>query len=190
MSYVRVARAFFLREAMSRHSGDEQVALENRQLCVQAASREIGNAIARQKKRERAQAQQWQVNGELKHVVLAICERSGGYAEPCVPYLEKEARRRHWPDKSIDDMLNILRALANSVDDDDRASAPALAVLRTAWNFVLQWRVAVWCLSMNVERGIAVSTAAIVDEFRTRMQEIVPEVMIVCFVDWLLLCFA
>ena len=73
---------------MSRHSGDEQVALENRQLCVQAASREIGNAIARQKKRERAQAQQWQVNGELKHVVLIICERSGGYAEPCVPYLE------------------------------------------------------------------------------------------------------
>jgi hypothetical protein len=161
---------------MSHGNCGESPSLESRLIHLQQTRKLVASALACYKRREQATARCWHIQGVLLHAVLAIWELSGGYAEPCVPFLEAAGRRRHWPDKAMNDIMTTVREVVEIAAEDDRASVRSSHVLRTAWEHVLQWRVAVWCLSMNVKKGIAVPTAIVVDEFRRRLRDIVIEV--------------
>ena len=135
----------------------------------------IDKVVALQKRREAAARRHWAVDGFVKQVVLAILKITSGRFEPCALFLERESRRRKWPQKSVHEIMAVVRTVEAACAEDIEGVAPALAQ-RTAHNYVTQWRVAQWVYSNNVEKGVAMPSCLIVAEFRRLLAEIDVEV--------------
>ena len=160
---------------MSNRAENRTNHLEKRRAAFLEERARIDKDLALQKRREAAACKHWAVNGFVKQVVLAILKITSGRFEPCALFLERESRRRQWPEKSVHEIMEVVRTVEASFAEDIEGVAPALAQ-RTAHNYVTQWRVAQWVYSNNVEKGVAMPSCLIVAEFRRLLAEIDVEV--------------
>ena len=146
--------------------------LEIRLQSISERRREVALAFAKEARQAAADARQWNVQGNAKHVVNAIWRLGDCRAEPAVPFLEMVARKNHWPENSLEGILQLVLAIVRDCDGADAEQSLAPLVMRDAWNYVLQWRVAVWCYDANVSKGVACHTNIIIDEFKRRLQAV------------------
>lgn len=146
----------------------------------------IGKALAFHKRREAAARKHWAMDGFVKQVVLAMLKITSGCFEPCVLFLDRESRRRQWPQKSLHEILAIVHTVGETCSEEVQGIMPANAQ-RTAHNYVTQWRVAQWVYSANVDKGVAMPSCLIVAEFRRFLAEIDVEVL-ACFYFMISVC--
>ena len=167
--------------SMDRPSS-EQMRQRSRELSAALAqtSREL-RAAEREQARERSrQARFWQLSGQLLHTVLIVYFLAGCSADPAVTYLRSCGRQRHWPNKSDDELKNMVEdaflrvdadELAALTDEDDPGDADAMTA---ALKVVAEWRVFLWASHLNREQGLAPSTEAVLqryEELRERMPD-------------------
>ena len=131
---------------------------------------------------EKRQANAWKLSPTLERTVLIIYTLAGYAAEPAVKFLAGSGRRRHWPDKSDEELEDIvvdcfLKAdaaeVASLTDTDDPADAAAIDV---AMRCVEEWRLVVWTRRANAEKGVAPNTDAVLqrlEEHRLQLPDAV-----------------
>ena len=112
-----------------------------------------------------------------RRISLAVYVLADFAAEPVVVQLRRIAARRRWPDRTDDELIDVItdafeaEPIDNLValcDDDMTPDAVALA---TAVGVVRQWRVAAWTAEQN-RKGITPSTGAVLDKFEASRGEL------------------
>ena len=102
----------------------------------------------------------WKLVGAVLKTVLIIHKLAGGAVDPSVVFLTRKGRERGWPDRTDEELANLVHAayaaadmgeVAALADMDNSTDAPALSM---AVDYVEQWRVAVWARAQN-RLGIA-----------------------------------
>ena len=145
-------------------------ALVDAQLSVNTALAETRAALKRAKRRARAEAREWVLSAQLRNASVAMYHLAGT-AEPAVAYLRACARERHWSERADSATTALVEDLyletgtdeiAALVDEQEPLDAAALTV---AFKYVGEWRVAGWARGLNEARGVAPSTAGLLEEY-------------------------
>jgi len=116
----------------------------------------------------------WKLTDAVLKIALIIYHMAYGVAEPVVVYLRAEARRRHWPAMDDDDIANLVVSAFYEADcelliDLTDVDAPSDAgAMRIALDYIEQWRVAKETEGHNLARGVAPSTASVLQRFEER----------------------
>ena len=157
----------------------EELQAERRSLCGALAGVRQQMRVERQRATdaEKRQASAWKLSPTLERTVLIIYALAGYAAEPAVKFLAGSGRRRHWPDKSDEELEDIVvdcflhadaAEVASLIDTDAPADAAAMEV---ATRYVEQWRLVVWTRDANVKKGVAPSTDAVLQRLgESRLQ--------------------
>jgi hypothetical protein len=115
------------------------------------------------KDQKKAGAKVWKLSETLLRSVLIVYMLCGYRSEPCVVFLIQNGRRRHWPEKSAEDLLQLVEDafMAAEVDElhalADTEQPLDVDAMGAAQGYVQQWRLAEWARSLNAI-GIAPST--------------------------------
>ena len=147
-----------------------------------AIGRALKHARQQQKNEQKAQAKSWQLSSFLLHAVLIIYGLSGYAAQPAATFLLNNGRRRHWPDKSQEELEEMVEALFMKCDIDDftkltNTQEPQdMAAMKAALSYVEQWRLVQWVSQMNEAQGIAPSTGSVLQRYEEQRQELPDEV--------------
>jgi hypothetical protein len=136
----------------------------------------------RERRASLAQRRHWQLSGAVLKVALIIYQLARANTEPVVVYLRAQARKRHWPEREDADIAELavwafLRAddgVYIDLTDIDAPSDPA--AMRTALDYVEQWRVARDALEHNLARGAALSSGSLLHRFEEARQQL-PEAL-------------
>ena len=136
----------------------------------------------RERRASLAQRRHWQISGAVLKVALIIYQLARASTEPVVVYLRAQARKRHWPEMEDADIAELavwafLRAddgVYIDLTDIDAPSDPA--AMRTALDYVEQWRVARYALEHNLTRGAALSSGSLLHRFEEGRQQL-PEAL-------------
>ena len=144
---------------------------------VDAELTELGRSMKRARQRSAssraAASRAWELGGNLLRVVLIAHTLADGVVDPSVVFLTRKGREHHWPDRSEEDLADMIYTayahadigdVAALIDMDNPTDAAALS---TAVDHVEQWRAVVWTKAQN-RLGVAPSTAAVIDHFEER----------------------
>ena len=118
-----------------------------------------------------AQQRQWRLHGEALHVVLIVSVMAHGASEPLVPYVRGVGRRSQWPEKSDDEIGDLIVAcfvaadVQDIVDLSDECAPSDPDAMRAALSILREWRVSLWTEAHNRQRGVAVPTSTVLAEF-------------------------
>ena len=116
----------------------------------------------------------WQLSTLFLRTVLIIYAVAGYVAEPAVKFMSLGGRKRHWPDKSdeeLEEMLgrfflqHDLSELALLIDTEDPSDPVAM---KAAMVCVEEWRLAAWAERLNSEIGVAPSTESVLQRWEER----------------------
>ena len=183
--WVGSSQAFFLRreracragplKGIADSMGDSRVdGLRLQKACLDAALRatrqEMRRARQRQKSAKKSEESAWRLPAGVRHTVLIVFVLADYTKEPAIQFLKASARRRHWPEKSDEDLDNMVDELflgadvhevAAITDEDNPSDAPAM---QAAAEYLQQWRVVAWTRQLNVQKGVAPSTDALLQK--------------------------
>ena len=115
----------------------------------------------------------WQLTDSLLRVVLIAHTLADGMVDPSVVFLTRKGREHHWPDRSEEDIADLVYTAYAHADINDVAALVDMdnptdeAALSTAVSYVEQWRAVVWSKAQN-RLGVAPSTGAVVDHLEER----------------------
>ena len=142
--------------------------------CLDAAlletRQEMRRARQRQKAANKAKESAWRLPASVQHTVLIVFVLADYTKEPALQFLKASARRRRWPEKSDEDLDNLVDELfleadvhevAALTDEDNPSDAPAMQV---AAEYLQQWRLVAWTRQLNVQKGVAPSTDALLQK--------------------------
>ena len=116
----------------------------------------------------------WRLPDRLRNTVVIIYDMSGHRTEPAVCFLQAEGRRRQWPEL-LEAALHLMVETI-FVGMIATRGAPAVAamvnptlapdILSTcdAQRWVEEWLLFAWAKRQNIQRGVAPSTAELLDE--------------------------
>jgi len=147
-------------DAPDWHLGRRHVALT---AAIRTNRAELRRATAAAKQR----AGVWHVSQRQQHIVLIVFSESGFSDEPATLYLAQIGRRRGWPSATDAQLQRLVQDWFMAVDSGDLAKLtdaanPAdAAALHDAQCWLEEWRLTTWARRQNVERGVAPSTAAV-----------------------------
>ena len=145
-------------------------------------NRELKAAQRQQERGRSRQARFWNLPADVLRTVLIAYFLAGCVADPAVKYLCNCGRRRHWPDKTEEELKRMveeaflrvdLAELASLTDEHTPADEGAMTA---ALKMVSEWRVAAWARNLNEEHGLAPSTEIVLqryEELRERMPDAV-----------------
>ena len=148
---------------------DAVVALEQQRAALSDSVVQARRKLRRAKAAAKACARVWQPTATQRHTALITYAMTGYQAEPSVRYLEMLARGRHWPARDSAELHALVEEwfLAVGVDElaalSDVAAPSDVAAMREAAPIVEEWRLAWWGRGQNLERGVAPSTADLLD---------------------------
>jgi hypothetical protein len=140
-------------------------------------AREARKARQQKKDKKKSEANAWNLSDLLVHAALIIYSLCGYMPEPCVVFLRACGRRRHWPEKSEDELQAIVEnaflafnfdELASLVDVDHPADVSAM---KAALPYVEQWRLVVWTRSLNARQGVPPSTESVLHRLEELRRE-------------------
>ena len=129
--------------------------------------REERRAKQRDKDAQKSQRTAWKMSTNLLHTVLIIYALAGYTAEPAVKYLVNSGRKRHWPEKSEEEVAAMVEDCFLQVDVDDlacltdKADPSDATAMKAALKYVEEWRLVVWARGLNSEQGVAPSTDSV-----------------------------
>ena len=150
-----------------------------------ARKRELSAALAvntRERKRARAQsrgaalavARAWALPDQMRHSVLIAYVHADYEFAPATKLLAARGRQLHWPVKSEEDLVRIVEDLFLEVDDVQLAALTDLedpldaAAAHDAVRYVAEWRLAEWTAQLNMKKGVAPSTDALLQQFEAQ----------------------
>ena len=120
-----------------------------------------------------AASRAWQLTGSLLRVVLIVHTLADGVVDPSVVFLTRKGREHHWPDRSEEELADLVYTAYAHADIGDVVALIDMdnptdeAALSTAVSYVEQWRVVVWTKAQN-RLGVAPSTGAVIDQLEER----------------------
>ena len=127
-------------------------------------------------------AKAWLLSPALKHTVLVIYALADYTAEPAAKFLLNSGRKRHWPEKTEEELVAIVESHFLEVDSAELADLSDIndpsdaAAMNAALVYVEQWRLAKWTARQNLEVGVAPSTESVLqrlEEQRVQLPEAV-----------------
>lgn len=116
----------------------------------------------------------WRLSDRLRNTVVIIYDISGHRTEPAVCFLQTEGRRRQWPEL-LEAALHLMveTIFVGMIATKGAAAVAALVnttlapdILSTcdAQRWTEEWLLFSWAKRQNIERGVAPSTAELLDE--------------------------
>ena len=129
-------------------------------------------ASARQhaRARQRSSAAAWCLSPHIEHASLIVYVLAGYTAEPSAHYLRGVAAKRRWPPKSAGALADLVEAIFMRVDVLDIARLSDLCepsdprALRAAVRVVHEWRLVTWVRDLNIAKGVAPHTDAVLHQ--------------------------
>lgn len=141
------------------------------------ASAELKRAKRQARDKAKSEARAWQLSDCLRHSVLIVYALADYSALPAARFLSAAGRKRHWPEKSVEEMGTMVEDMFLQVDEVELADLtdvhnPADAqAMASAMPYVEEWRLMSWTTMLNREKGVAPSLAAILTQAeRQRLQ--------------------
>ena len=125
---------------------------------------DIKRAQAKARAKAKAQARVWDLGVALARVAVLIYWLADGVPDPAVVYLRQRGRQHHWPEKSDEELEDLLEQVFDRMPDAeilalaDAESPLDEAALKAASRYGLQWRLRLWTLAQN-RKGVAVPAA-------------------------------
>ena len=156
-------------------------ALRERQKAIRAALVENRRAMRiAEKAEEERRAKIWRITPWLRNVIMILYLLASYSKEPVFKYLATVARRRKWPPlkdeevgRAVDDLfLEISMEELMALADKDKPTDPS--AMREASRVYEEWRLAKWAERLNLERGLAPTTAMVLEQYRDNREQ-VPE---------------
>ena len=144
--------------------------------------KEMSAAIRRARGAAASVRRQWVLTAPMERTTIAIYTLARYSAEPCIVYLERCARERHWPSRGREDLQMYVEDLfmgtdsaivAAMTDHDDPLDEASLTL---AWKYVHEWSVVCRVRDLNVRLGIALPTRLLLD-YAERIRNEIPESM-------------
>jgi hypothetical protein len=131
---------------------------------VRAATK---HAKQREKDAKRKAANAWTLPTTLLHTLLIIYSLTGYAVEPCLKFLANSGRKRSWPEKTDEELETMLgdKFLSANLDDllqlcsEEDPTDPG--AMKAALVYVEEWRAVVWTRNLNLQHGLAPSTASV-----------------------------
>ena len=133
----------------------------------------LTSALATKKKEikaaQRRLRSQWCFSKLLQRAALILFGKGNSGSAVAAAFLSKEAKKRDWPEKADAEVRRIVEEwfLAVDIHDFNNLCDPAnpsdLAAMRLAMNFWQEWSVAEYIEDANFNKGVAPSTAAVLD---------------------------
>lgn len=150
-----------------------------------ARKRELSAALTdntRERKRARAQsrgaaraaARAWILPDQMRHSVLIAYTQADYEFAPATKLLAACGRQMHWPAKSEEDLVRLVEDLFLEVDEVQLAALTDLGdpsdagAVHDAMRYVQEWRLADWTARLNVEKGVAPSTDALLRQLEAQ----------------------
>jgi hypothetical protein len=135
-----------------------------------AKKKELRQARQKAKDQARSAKQKWQLTDWLKKVAMIIYMLAAFRAAPAIKFLEVTARKRKWPEKSTEELEELVGDLFLEVDVAWLADASDLnepedpAALKEAMKHVEEWRVFEHVKDLNQRLGLAPSTEQVLQK--------------------------
>lgn len=155
--------------------------LLERQRANRAALAENRRAMrSEEKAEEQRRAKIWRVTPWLRNVILILYVLASHSKEPVLKYLATVARRRKWPPLSDEDVGRALDDLYLEISMEelmalaDKDSPADPSAMREASRVYEEWRLAKWAERLNLQRGLAPTTAMVLEQYRDNREQ-VPE---------------
>jgi hypothetical protein len=157
--------------------GGRAQGLKQQRLDMRAELASLGRDTKRAKRQAAsttaAASRAWVLKESVLRVVLIVQTLANGVVDPAVAFLMRKGRECHWPERSKEEIEDLVYATYASADVDAMAamidaSAPTdAAALSIAVDCVEQWRVVLWAKAQN-RIGVAPGTGAVLDELERR----------------------
>ena len=131
---------------------------------------DIKREIQKARDQTRSARQKWQLTDWLKKVVLIIYMLAAFRAAPAIKFLELTARKRRWPEKSPEELEQLVEHLFLAADVAWLAHADSLdepedpAATKEAIKHVEEWRVFEHVKDLNQRLGLAPSTEQVLQK--------------------------
>ena len=131
--------------------------------------RKLREEAAKKRAADKREARAWNLTGSLGHIVLILYFLANRQAEPVLMFLRSESRKRHWPTRSDEDVMEQVSDmfLAISLEDllaltdmDEPKDPPALLEASRRYE---EWRLAMWVERLNARQGVAPSTSLVLE---------------------------
>ena len=112
---------------------------------------------------------QWRFSKPQQRVALILYDQGQHGPAAAAAFLTKEAEKRQWPKRPDEEVRAIPREWFLEVDVDefaalcDRVRPSDPAAMRHAMEFWQEWSLAAWADDANFNKGVAPSTAAVLD---------------------------
>ena len=133
----------------------------------------LSSALAAKKKEINAAQKrlrsQWRFSKPLQRAALILFGKGHNGSAVAAAFLSKEAKQRHWPEKADAELRRMVEEWFLEIDIDDfnslcDADNPSdLVAMRHAMKFWHEWSVAAYIEDANFNKGVAPSTAAVLD---------------------------
>ena len=114
---------------------------------------------------------QWRFPKTLQRVALILYDKGRHDPAAAADFLAKEAQKRQWPAKPEAEVRRIPQDWFLEIDINDfndlcdSASPSDPGAMRLAMQFWQEWSLAAWVEDANFSKGVATSTAAVLDRY-------------------------
>lgn len=169
---------------------DRVAELQAQQACVdeKLALLKKQAKAAKQKQKDLAKKAKklWQLTPFMNAVALIVYVLAGYTAIPAARYLMAEAARRKWPEKSEEELRRLVEDVFLNSEETDIACLCDLArprnakAAKAAVRWTEEWRLAVWVEDLNLARGVAPPTDAVLERFEQQRRALPESVRPTC----------
>ena len=149
---------------------------ERSRLCT--SLREVGRLAREARQRQRRDKRRadtiWKLTPGQVHVLLIVYVLAGYKVEPAVLFLAMAGRKKHWPERSDEELKATLEDEFLQVDENYLASLADMSGpldhvrMRKAISFLHELGVVEWVQRANLQQGVAPTTAMVLEQFQDR----------------------
>lgn len=138
-----------------------------------AANRaELKKAKQSERNAQQATAKVWRLTAALERRALIAYVLAGYVAEPAVQFLASAGRKRRWPAKGEEQLQRMVEDVFAAAAAEEVAHLSDLSgpldppACKEALRWVEEWRLATWTKTQNSDKGVAPSTATVLERLK------------------------
>jgi hypothetical protein len=147
----------------------EDLEQEKRDVDAAVAENRRATQKARQQKKDakKSEAKAWRLAPFLEHATLIIYTLTDYQIEPAIKFLGANSRKRHWPEKTEEELQALVEELFLAADLteltalSDMVEPADVDAMKAALVYVQQWGLVDWTRRLNAQCGVAPSTESV-----------------------------